>query len=119
MEKLGYFLKPSELFDEVAKRGNNDKEEGVSSVILEDLQKIHTNIQLNTMGTESLTMPGSIMLTVHVGCYVYCVASATVLLSTNCSKLIIFPHQVRIRVKNSSFYIKKAKRNIYCKLHCG
>ena len=52
LEKLGYFLKPSELFGEVAKRGNgtNDKE---SNFILEDLQKILTNIQLSTMGTES------------------------------------------------------------------
>ncbi len=53
LEKLGYFLKPSELFSEVAKRGMNDKEESVSNFILEDLQKILTNIQLSTMGTES------------------------------------------------------------------
>ena len=52
LEKLGYFLKPSELFSEVAKRGNGngDKE---NNFILEDLQKILTNIQLSTMGTES------------------------------------------------------------------
>ena len=40
LEKLGYFLKPSELFGEVAKRGNGsgnkDKE---SNFILEDIQK--------------------------------------------------------------------------------
>ncbi|PQJ08804.1 type I restriction-modification system subunit M [Flavipsychrobacter stenotrophus] len=53
LEKLGYFLKPSELFSEVAKRGNKDKEEAESNFILEDLQKILTNIQLSTMGTES------------------------------------------------------------------
>ncbi len=53
LEKLGYFLKPSELFCEIAKRGNNEKEEGISNFILEDLQKILTNIQLSTMGTES------------------------------------------------------------------
>ena len=52
LEKLGYFLKPSELFSEVAKRGNSDIE-GISNFILEDLQKILTNIQLSTMGTES------------------------------------------------------------------
>lgn len=52
LEQLGYFLKPSELFREVAKRGNSD-EEGVSNFILEDLQKILNNIQLSTMGTES------------------------------------------------------------------
>lgn len=51
--KLGYFLKPSELFSEVAKRGNSDKEEDESNFILEDLQKILTNIQQSTMGTES------------------------------------------------------------------
>ena len=54
LEKLGYFLKPSELFREVAKRGNSDSEEGSSSnFILEDLQRILTNVQLSTMGTES------------------------------------------------------------------
>lgn len=64
LEKLGYFLKPSELFGEVAKRGNGkDTMYGVStaskdtmhgvSFILEDLQKILTNIQLSTMGTAS------------------------------------------------------------------
>ena len=53
LEKLGYFLKPSELFSEVAKRGNKDKEDAESNFILEDLQKILTNIQLSTMGTES------------------------------------------------------------------
>ncbi len=52
LEKLGYFLKPSELFSEVAKRGNSD-EAGKDNFILEDLQKILTNIQLSTMGTES------------------------------------------------------------------
>ena len=52
LEKLGYFLRPNELFSEVAKRGNSDVE-GVSNFILEDLQKILTNIQLSTMGTES------------------------------------------------------------------
>jgi type I restriction enzyme M protein len=52
LEKLGYFLKPSELFSEVAKRGNSDVE-GENNFILEDLQKILNNIQLSTMGTES------------------------------------------------------------------
>ena len=62
LEKLGYFLKPSELFSEVAKRGNGaggneigrDGRPSVSTnFIIEDLQKILTNIQLSTMGTES------------------------------------------------------------------
>jgi type I restriction enzyme M protein len=52
LEKLGYFLQPDELFSEVAKRGNSEVE-GVNNFILEDLQKILTNIQLSTMGTES------------------------------------------------------------------
>lgn len=57
--KLGYFLKPEELFSEVAKRGNGDNteknlfDESKSNFILEDLQKILTNIQLSTMGTAS------------------------------------------------------------------
>ncbi len=62
VEKLGYFLKPSELFGEVAKRGNiktdEDAPEGGDDApkpnfILGDLQKILTAIQLSTMGTES------------------------------------------------------------------
>lgn len=63
--KLGYFLKPSELFSEVAKRGNGQNEEYDSDLstderpfvstnfILKDLQTILNNIQLSTMGTES------------------------------------------------------------------
>jgi type I restriction enzyme M protein len=64
LEKLGYFLKPSELFSEVAKRGNTPLSfgeglgvrsdvKGENNFILDDLQKILTNIQLSTMGTES------------------------------------------------------------------
>lgn len=49
LENLGYFLKPAELFGEIAKRGNS----GTDTFILEDLQKILTNIQLSTMGTQS------------------------------------------------------------------
>lgn len=49
LETLGYFLKPSELFSEIANRGNGD----TNTFILEDLQKILTNIQLSTMGTRS------------------------------------------------------------------
>lgn len=49
LENLGYFLKPSELFSEIAKRGNSAS----NNFILEDLQKILTNIQLSTMGTQS------------------------------------------------------------------
>jgi type I restriction enzyme M protein len=59
LEKLGYFLKPEELFSEVAKRGNGDNteedlfDESKTNFILEDLQKILINIQLSTMGTAS------------------------------------------------------------------
>ncbi len=60
LEKLGYFLRPDELFTEVAKRGRGDNEDDVdkfdeskTNFILEDLQKILINIQLSTMGTES------------------------------------------------------------------
>jgi len=58
LESLGYFLKPSELFSELAKRGNKkaaaeDEEETESNFILEDLQKVLNNIQLSTMGAES------------------------------------------------------------------
>lgn len=59
LEKLGYFLKPEELFTEVALRGNGDNaeenlfDESKTNFILEDLQKILINIQLSTMGTAS------------------------------------------------------------------
>lgn len=52
LEKLGYFLKPSELFSELVKRGNG-KNNTQNNFILEDLQQILHNIQLSTMGTES------------------------------------------------------------------
>ncbi|MDM8564055.1 type I restriction-modification system subunit M [Candidatus Halobeggiatoa sp. HSG11] len=50
LEKLGYFLKPSELFNELASKGNGN---GESNFILESLQEILNNVQLSTMGTES------------------------------------------------------------------
>jgi type I restriction enzyme M protein len=52
LEKLGYFLKPSELFSEIAKRGNSDVE-GENNFILEDLGKILISIEQSTMGTAS------------------------------------------------------------------
>lgn len=52
--KLGYFLKPSELFHEVAKRGNlKAKSETESNFILEDLTNILNHIEQSTMGTDS------------------------------------------------------------------
>ena len=52
LEKLGYFLKSSELFGQLAKRGNGSGKTE-SNFIIEDLQVILNNIQLSTMGTES------------------------------------------------------------------
>ena len=46
IEKLGYFLRPNELFSEIARRGE-------SSFILEDLTSILRSIEQTTMGTES------------------------------------------------------------------
>jgi type I restriction enzyme M protein len=50
IEKLGYFLKPSELFTELARRGNG---EGKAKFILDDLTRVLNNIAQSTMGTES------------------------------------------------------------------
>ena len=50
--KLGYFLRPDELFTAVATKGNAD-EEVQDNFILEDLQNILNNIEQSTMGTES------------------------------------------------------------------
>ena len=65
VQQLGYFLKPSELFSAIAKRGNAKNvglvledeadygEENKSTFILEDLSNILRNIENSTMGTES------------------------------------------------------------------
>lgn len=56
LEKLGYFLKPSELFSTLVHRGNGNGEresESKKKFILKDLQDILNNIQLSTMGTAS------------------------------------------------------------------
>lgn len=50
---LGYFLKPSELFGAIARRGNASEENGESNFILQDLAAILNNIEQSTMGTES------------------------------------------------------------------
>lgn len=50
IEQLGYFLKPSELFSELVKRGNGN---GSSKFILDDLGQILRHIEQSTMGTES------------------------------------------------------------------
>ncbi len=50
--KLGYFLKPSELFSSIAKKGNANTEDE-SNFILEELEEILNGIEKGTMGTES------------------------------------------------------------------
>ena len=50
--KLGYFLKPKELFSELVKKGNAETEEE-SNYIIEDLQAVLNHIEQSTMGTES------------------------------------------------------------------
>ena len=50
LDTLGYFLKPSELFSEMARRGNAD---GKHKFILDDLTKVLNNIAQSTMGTDS------------------------------------------------------------------
>ncbi len=50
LEALGYFLQPSELFSEIAKRGNAD---GHHKFILDDLTKVLNHIAQSTMGTAS------------------------------------------------------------------
>lgn len=50
--KLGYFLRPDELFEAITKKGNANIEEE-SNFILEDLQSILNSIEQSTMGTES------------------------------------------------------------------
>ncbi len=50
LDKLGYFLKPSELFSELARRGNAG---GKNNFIVGDLAKVLTNIEQSTMGSES------------------------------------------------------------------
>ncbi len=57
LAELGYFLKPSELFSAIARRGNaealDDEAETKSNFILEDLAAILNNIEQSTMGTDS------------------------------------------------------------------
>ncbi len=50
LDKLGFFLKPSELFSELARRGNAG---GKNQFILSDLAKVLNHIEQSTMGSES------------------------------------------------------------------
>ena len=52
IQKLGYYLKPEELFSAVAKRGSG-KSEDSDNFILDDLESILNSIEQTTMGTES------------------------------------------------------------------
>lgn len=52
IESLGYFLKPSELFSAMAKKGKAAGE-AESGFILEDLNTVLRNIERSTMGTAS------------------------------------------------------------------
>jgi type I restriction enzyme M protein len=49
---LGYFLKPQELFSQLAQKGKADTETQ-SNYIIEDLQNVMNHIEQSTMGTES------------------------------------------------------------------
>ena len=56
--QLGYFLKPSELFSSIAKRGahkvdDEDEDVIIDNFILNNLTKVLNSIERSTMGTES------------------------------------------------------------------
>ena len=56
VEELGYFLKPSELFSSIARRGAHKSEQGddvVDNFILDDLSRVLSSIERSTMGTDS------------------------------------------------------------------
>lgn len=53
LDSLGYFLKPDELFHEIALKGNSNGKTGQSSFILDELSRILNHIEQSTLGTES------------------------------------------------------------------
>jgi type I restriction enzyme M protein len=53
VNELGYFLKPSELFRAIARKGNNQQEGKGSNFIISDLTRIFKNIEQSTQGTDS------------------------------------------------------------------
>lgn len=53
LDNLGYFLKPSELFSQLAARGTSTGSAPGKSFILDDLTKVLTSIEQSTMGSES------------------------------------------------------------------
>ena len=52
IDRLGYFLRPDELFSSLAKKGMNQNEDD-NNFILENLQSILNAIEQSTMGTDS------------------------------------------------------------------
>ncbi len=52
LNELGYYLAPTQLFSEVAKKGNANLE-NEDNYILEDLKEILNHIERSTMGTDS------------------------------------------------------------------
>ena len=50
--KLGYFLEPADLFDQIARKGNANLSDE-SNYIIEDLQRIMNHIEQSTINTES------------------------------------------------------------------
>ncbi|MCE7064013.1 type I restriction-modification system subunit M [Dyadobacter sp. CY326] len=56
IEKLGFFLKPSELFESLAQKGSAThvtQDEGHDVFILDDLERVLKNIERSTLGTDS------------------------------------------------------------------
>jgi type I restriction enzyme M protein len=57
LQELGYFLKPSELFHQLVKKGNGngseDEESPKSNFILGELTQVLNHIEQSTMGTDS------------------------------------------------------------------
>lgn len=53
VNELGYFLRPSELFRAIARKGNNQQEGKGSNFIISDLTRIFKNIEQSTQGTDS------------------------------------------------------------------
>ena len=53
LKELGFFLKPSEIFSELAKKWNNSSLQDEWNFILSDLARILKNIETSTLGHES------------------------------------------------------------------
>jgi len=51
--EIGYFLKPSELFNALAQRAQQAESDSAEGFILEDLSQVLKNIERSTMGTDS------------------------------------------------------------------